>query len=196
MTRLMLNDEHWSKLRLIMRQHGVYDKLKLRLMVEGMLYRMRVGRPWRDLPEKFRCWNSIYQKFNRWATKDKLIKIFKSLVREPDCEWEFLDSSFIKAHQHSHGAPNKCNQAIGQSRGGNTTKIHMIVDSYGLPIEFSITGGDCHDVTAAPELINQAPLASYVVADRGYDSETLRNIIREKGSIPVIPRKKFAYWKW
>ena len=59
MTRLMLTDEFWSKLRTIMRQHGIYDKPNLREMVEGMLYRMRVGCPWRDLPSKFGFWNSI-----------------------------------------------------------------------------------------------------------------------------------------
>jgi transposase len=53
MVRLMLSDELWSKLRTIMRQHGIYDKSNLRLMVEGMLYRMRVGCPWRDLPAEF-----------------------------------------------------------------------------------------------------------------------------------------------
>jgi transposase len=81
MPRLMLSDEHWSKLRTIMLQHGIYHKPGLRKMVEGMLHRMRVGCPWRDLPPYFGSWNSIFQKFNRWSTKDKLMKIFKSLVR-------------------------------------------------------------------------------------------------------------------
>ena len=48
--------------------------------VEAMLYCMRVGCPWRDLPAAFGRWNSIDQKCNRWAYKDKLIKIFKCLV--------------------------------------------------------------------------------------------------------------------
>ena len=69
MARLMLSDELWSKLRTIMRQQGIYDKPDLRLMVEAMLYRMRVGCPWRDLPAEFGSWNSIYQKFNRWSSK-------------------------------------------------------------------------------------------------------------------------------
>ena len=47
MARLMLNDEYWSKLRRIIRDHGVYDKPNLRMMIEDMLYRMRVGCPWR-----------------------------------------------------------------------------------------------------------------------------------------------------
>ena len=75
MLRLMLTDELWSKLRKIMLQHRIYDKPNLRMIVEAMLYRMRVGCPWRDLPAEFGCWNSIYQKFNRWSSKGKLIRV-------------------------------------------------------------------------------------------------------------------------
>lgn len=47
MARLMLSDELWSKLKEIMLQHQIYNKPNLRMMVEAMLYRMRVGCPWR-----------------------------------------------------------------------------------------------------------------------------------------------------
>jgi len=57
MARLMLSDELWSKLRTIMRQQGIYDKPDLRLMIEAMLYRMRIGCPWRDMPAEFGNWN-------------------------------------------------------------------------------------------------------------------------------------------
>ena len=83
MPRQMLTDELWSKLREILRQHRIYDKPTLRKMVEGMLYRMRVGCPWRDLPVEFGCWNTIFQKFNRWSSKNKLMMIFKMLVMSP-----------------------------------------------------------------------------------------------------------------
>lgn len=152
MTRLMLTDERWSKLRVIMRQHGIYDKRGLRKIVEGILYRMRVGCPWRDLPSLFGLWNSVYQQFNRWSSKNKLMKIFKSLVQNPDLEWEFIDGSIVKAHQHSAGAASDDNQAIGKSKGGNTTKIHMAVESNGMPIEFEITGGEIHECKIAAKL--------------------------------------------
>lgn len=190
MARLMLSDELWSKLKMIMQQHKIYDKQNLRLTVEAMLYRMRAGCPWRDLPAEFGCWNSIYQKFNRWSSKDKLLMIFKSLVHDPDLEWGFIDGSIIRAHQHSTGAAGEDNQAIGKSVGGNTTKIHMAVDAYGLPIEFDLTGGEVHDSRAAPELIARLPFAEYTIADKGYDSEEIRDLIRDKGSLPLIPRKK------
>lgn len=101
MLRLMLNDEHWFKLKEIMLQQGIYDKANLRMIVEAMLYRMRVGCPWRDLPADFGCWNSIDQQFNRWSCKNKLMHIFKALIQDPDLEWEFIDGSIVKAHQHS-----------------------------------------------------------------------------------------------
>jgi transposase len=189
MTRLMLSDEFWSKLKIIMLQHGIYDKSNLRTVVEGVFYRMRVGCPWRDLPSTFGPWNSVYKQFNRWSLKEKFMKIFKSLVEEPDLEWEFIDGSFIKAHQHSAGACSDENQAIGKSKGGNTTKIHMAVDAFGLPIEFELTGGEVHDCKMAPQLIKKLSKADYVIADKGYDSEALRELIREKSSIPMIPRK-------
>lgn len=172
-----------------MREHGIYDKPKLRKTVEGILYRMRTGCPWRDLPSFFGVWNSIYQQFNRWSLKNKLMKIFKALVQDPDFEWEFIDGSIVKAHQHSTGAASEDNEAIGKSVAGNTTKIHMAADAYGLPIEFMITGGEVHDCKVAPEFIAQLPFANYTIADKGYDKEVLRDLIKEKGSIPMIPRK-------
>jgi transposase len=97
MPRLMLDDERWSKLRMIMRQERINDNPGLQLMVEGMLYRMRVGCPWRDLPQQFGHWNSVYKRFNAWSAAGKWVKIFKSLVNEPDLEWSFIDGSYVKA---------------------------------------------------------------------------------------------------
>lgn len=118
------------------------------------------------------------------------MRLFKSLAKDSDVEWELLDGSYVKAHQHSAGAASQQDQAIGLSRGGNTSKIHLAVDSYGLPIEFIITGGDVHDSKVANELIALLPQSDFIITDKGYDSEAIRNKIRERNSIPVIPRKK------
>ena len=131
----------------------------------------------------------MYKRFNEWSKKGKWLLLFKKLVSEPDTEWEFIDGSYVKAHQHSAGARGADSQAIGKSRAGNTTKIHLAVDSYGLPIEFTVTGGEIHDSTAASELIEPLPPAKAVVADKGYDSEKIREQIKSRGAIAVIPRK-------
>ena len=190
MPRTMLTDELWSKLKVILLEDRVYNKYEHRQTMEGILYRLRVGCPWRDLPECFGLWNTIYRRFLLWSRKGILMRLFKTLSSDTDVEWEFIDGSYVKAHQHSAGAASKQPQAIGLSRGGNTSKIHLAVDSYGLPIEFIITGGEVHDSKAANELIELLPQGDFVVADKGYDSEAIRETIRKRNSIPVIPRKK------
>lgn len=74
MPRLMLSDEHWLKLRAIMREEHIYGKPQLRLIVEGIFYRLRVGCPWRDLPDYFGHWNTVYKRFNDGSSKDKLME--------------------------------------------------------------------------------------------------------------------------
>jgi transposase len=190
MPRLLLSDELWSKLEKILHQASIYNKRDLRMTVEGMLHRMRVSCPWRDLPEAFGYWNSVYKRFNTWSAGGKWLRGFKVLVNEPDLEWEFIDGSYVKAHQHSAGAASDETEAIGKSRAGNTTKIHLAVDAYGLPIEFVITSGEVNDCTAVPELIAKLPHAQAIVADKGYDSERIREQIEAKGSKAVIPRRR------
>lgn len=190
MPRLMLSDEHWSKLLEILLHMAIYNKRDLRMTVEGMLYRMRTGCPWRDLPEAFGDWNRIYKRFNAWSACGKWLRIFKALVVEPDMEWAFIDGSYAKAHQHSTGAVSGQDEAIGKSRAGNTSKIHLAVDAHGLPIEFEITGGQINDCTQAAALIAKLPTAQVIVADKGYDSEAIREQIGEQGAKAVIPRKR------
>lgn len=189
MPRQMLNDEQWSKLRQIMLQNGIYDKPCLRRTIEGILYRMRAGCPWRDLPRYFGKWNSVYKKFNYWSKNNKLIEIFKKLITNPDLTIEFIDGTFIKAHQHSAGAAELGNQDIGKSKGGNTTKIHMAVDGNGKPVKFCLSPGNINDSTMAKEIIGDLEATEFVVADKGYDSNDLRDLINNLGANAVIPRK-------
>ena len=111
-----------------MHEHGINHKHHLRQTVEGILYRTRVGCAWRNLPRPFGRWNSVYQAFNRWSLSEKLIKVLYFLAKDPDLEWEFIDGSFVKAHQHSSSAARDKDQAIGKS--------------FGLPIAFDIMHQD------------------------------------------------------
>ena len=80
MTRTKLNDELWHKLFIIFRQVNVYNKPNLRRTVEGMLYRIRVGCPWRDLPSYFGHWSSIYHQYRYWRKTDKWQKLMKIIT--------------------------------------------------------------------------------------------------------------------
>lgn len=189
MQRRLLTDELWSKLSPIMQNNRIYDKPSLRLTVEGILFRLRTGTPWRDLPDDFGDWNTVYKRFNDWSNKKKLMNIFKTLSKDPDMEWKFIDGSIVKAHQHSTGARKGEVTCIGKSVAGNTSKIHMVTDSSGNPIDFEITEGQVHDIQMATELVERTPKSDFTIADKGYDGEYLRWVIRECDSIPIIPRK-------
>lgn len=78
-------------------------------------------------------------------------------------------------------------QAIGRSRGGRTTKIHAVVDSYGRPIAFEVTPGQLGDVRAALALLGPLPSGRLCLADTAYDSDGLRQFLHDRGTVPVIP---------
>lgn len=191
MPRLMLTDDSWTLLSRIMSLTGrVYNKPEHRMTLEGILYRMRTGIPWRDLPKEFGAWNTIFRRFNAWSKKGLMMEIFQFLNRFNDPEWLFIDGSIVKTHQDGASVKAPSEQAIGKSRGGNSTKIHLAVDSGGLPVYFELSGGQVNDVIHGESLILGSPKAKVVVADKGYDSQTLRGSIQRKGAQHVIPRKR------
>ena len=148
----------------------VYNKAEHRKSLEGILYRIQVGYSWQDIPESFGHWYAMYRRFN--------LRSKKGLCSNSLILWE----SYLSASGSSV-------EAIGKSRGGNTTKIHIAVDSYRLPVKFILTGSEIHDSKLASDLIEQLPDSEYIVADKSYHSDPVREQIRNKGSVPVIPRK-------
>ena len=107
MSRLMLNDELWSKLKKILLQEAIYNKRNLRMAVEGMLDRMRVGCPWRDLPEELGHWHRTFVRFSCWREKGVWERVATALQGDADMEHLFIDSTIVRAHQHSAGAQKK-----------------------------------------------------------------------------------------
>ena len=179
MPRTLLTEELWSKLLAILLEFNLYDKPNLRSTIEAILYRMRTGCPWRDIPATFGKFPTIYSCFNRWSKKGIFQKILKRLSADADKEWLMMDGSYIRAHQHAAGAAacsGEDDHAIGISRGGTTSKMHLMVN----------------DVSIAPELIAAVDLAEteVVSADKGYDSDKLRAQIEEEGSKANIPYKR------
>lgn len=157
--------------------------------METILWKLRTGAPWRNIPEELRSWKTAYNRFNRWS-KNGLWKNFflayeKKLIRNG----LFVDGSYVRCHQHASGARLGEDRSIGQSRGGATTKIHLSCDADGYPLDFKITGGEVHDSQVAGEMIGQA---DYFIADKGYDSEVIRDKARSNGMIPIIPKRANA----
>jgi len=96
MPRYMLTEELWSKLKEILLQFSLYDKAGLRRTVEGILFRIRTGIPWRNLPEHFGKWNSIYKAFNHWSKKGIWKKLFSGLTTDSDLKWVFIDGRYVR----------------------------------------------------------------------------------------------------
>ncbi|WP_228153552.1 IS5 family transposase [Acinetobacter sp. ACNIH4] len=189
MARTLLTDAIWQQIQDTMRLHGCYRSKNSRNIMEAILWKLRTGATWRDIPQEFCPWQTAYNRFNRWASKGLWNKFFLDLRGVLDQEWVFIDGSYIRVHQHASGARHGFERAIGQSRGGRTTKIHLATDANGLPIDFKITGGGVHDSQVAKQLIDTVGEATYLIADKGYDAEHIRIYAQNKDMIPIIPMR-------
>ena len=75
--------------------------------VIAVIWKFRVGAPWRDLPERFGGWSNTHRRFSRWAEKGVWENLFKALADDPDNEYAMIDATIVRAHQHSAGARKK-----------------------------------------------------------------------------------------
>ena len=109
MRRFELSDEQWRRVEgLLPGRPGSPGRSgdNNRLFLDAVLWIVRTGAPWRDLPERFGDWNSVFQRFNRWAKQGVWQQVFDAL-QEPDLEWLMLDATIIRAHIHAAGARKK-----------------------------------------------------------------------------------------
>ena len=101
-----------------------------------------------------------------------------------------IDATIIRAHRHAAGAKGgQKNQGLGRSCGGFSSKIHAKVDSFGLPLQFEITAGQELDIGQAEGLVGDDKCSS-LLADKGYDSDLLRQTLLKNDITPVIPGRK------
>jgi transposase len=110
MRRYALRDDQWERIEDLLpgREGHVGATAKdNRLFVEAVLYRYRAGIPWRDLPERFGPWKAVHTRFSRWVESGVWEKVFKHLADDADNEYAMIDSTTVRAHQHSAGALKK-----------------------------------------------------------------------------------------
>jgi transposase len=105
--RLTLSDDQWRRVApLLPGKEGDPGRSgeNNRMFLEAVLWVARVGAPWRDLPEDFGKWNSVFQRFRRWALKGVFERVFTILSGEPDFEYALIDGTLVRVHQHGTGA--------------------------------------------------------------------------------------------
>lgn len=167
-----------------------------RLMLSGVLWVLCSGAAWREMPERFGPWSTAYQRFCDWRNCrafDQMLKHLHIRLNEQsliDLETWMIDSTAVRATRASSSAGKKRgleelqDHALGRSRGGLTTKIHILCDANGVPLRFLLSGGRASDIAYAQPLLDEAYIPSlrgrprkrcrWLLADKGYDAETLR----------------------
>ena len=108
--RYALRDDQWERIEGLLpgREDTVGVTAKdNRRFVEAVLYRYRAGIPWRDLPERLGFWKAVHTRFSRWAAKGVWETVFNHLATDADNEYALIDSTIVRAHQHSAGAKKK-----------------------------------------------------------------------------------------
>ena len=185
-----------------------------RLVVEGILWALRTGAPWRDLPERFGPWHTVASRFYRWVVAGVWERVLAALQRRADLagalDWgtHFVDGTVIRAHQHAAGARKgtRCrrpagslDEALGRSRGGFSTKLHLRAEGGGKPMVLLVTAGQRHEQTAFRPLMEAGAVKrpgrgrprsrpARVVGDRGYTGRPIRAYCRRRGIRYNIPR--------
>ncbi|WP_373313025.1 IS5 family transposase [Streptomyces vinaceus] len=203
-----MSDAEWELIRPLLPRPALgRPRQDDRMVLNGIVWKFRTGVPWRDVPERYGPWASLHTRFRRWAadgTFDRMLRAAQANADAAgDIDWLVsVDSTIVRAHQHAAGARKGGHQnpALGRSRGGLTSKVHLACDATGRPLAFVLTGGntnDCTRFTAVMDAIQVPRLGpgrprsrpDRVIGDRGYSSKAIRTWLRRRGIRHTIPER-------
>lgn len=120
MLRYGLSEGQWKWIKDLLpgrKDHVGETAADNRLFIEAVLYRYRAGIPWRDLPVCFGDRKNVHRRLHRWCESDVIERIFRHLAADHDNEHMMIDSTIVRAHQHSAGALKKRGGWIRPSGG-------------------------------------------------------------------------------
>ncbi|MFK4090496.1 IS5 family transposase [Kribbella sp. NPDC020789] len=182
-----------------------------RRTLEAIAWKYRTNSPWRDLPDELGSFQTAHKRLIRWAVDGTwemiLAAVLAAADADDDIDWTVsVDSTVVRAHQHAAGALKRgrprgepADHAIGCSRGGLSTKVHLAADGRARPLAFTVTAGQAGDAPAFETVMSRIrvprrgpgrprtrPLA--VLADRAYSSRAIRAHLRRRGIRAVIPQ--------
>ena len=174
------------------------------MLLNAILYVAEHGCKWRGLPKRFGNWHSIYVRMNRWSKKGVLDQVFAKLQPEQILRITIeafalgldLDESASRRHR---GFKKNGPQAIGKSRGGWNTKIHLVAANARTAIIFCLSPGEAHDAPEGRDLLPELgpmPEGLPLVMDRAYESDETRQLVFEMNMIPVVPPKSNRREPW
>jgi transposase len=111
--RYEIRDDQWERIKDLLpperKPQGGRPAVDNRKMINAMLWVLRSGAPWRDLPEYYGSWSSVYSRFRRWGKDGIFERLLNALASEPDEESVMLDATIVRVHQHGAGAKGGSN---------------------------------------------------------------------------------------
>lgn len=211
-----LTDAQWERLQpLLPPRHpakgstGGRPRNDDRPIINGILWILRTGAPWPDLPARYGPSSTVSTRLYRWRKAGLWDRILTAVQAQADAagdlDWEthFVDGTVIRAHQHAAGAHESDaeTEALGRSQGGFSTKVHLRAEGQGKPMTFVLTPGQDHETTALEPLLEQGAVKrsgrgrprlrpQRIVGDKGYSSRKIRAYLRRYGIRSTIPRKR------
>ncbi|HEX2531182.1 MAG TPA: IS5 family transposase [Burkholderiaceae bacterium] len=182
-----------------------------RTILNGMLFRIHTGIPWRDLPERYGPWQTGYCRYRRGTRNGLWDRILAALQRQLDAaggiEWSLwcIDGSNVRAHQAAAGAgknrplPEPIDHALGRSRGGWGTKLHLVTDGAGLPLAVKLSAGQAGEALYAEPVLDAVCIhrphgprqrPQQLAADRAYSHRRIRQWLRHHRVRAGIPERR------
>jgi transposase len=221
--RFDLTDAQWAVLAPLLpvgKRSGRPSAWSKRQLIDGIRWRVRVGAPWRDVPACYGSWQAVYALFRRWQRAGVWPRIVTGLQACADAAglicWDVsVDSTVVRGHQHAAGARRRPGEqveppggivvephdhALGRSRGGWTTKLHLACEQGQRPLAALLTAGQCGDSPQFIAVLRQIRVPRLgggaartrpdrVLADKAYTSTANRAYLRRRGIKATIPRK-------
>ena len=219
-----LTDAQWAVLEPLLprpKKIGRPPKWSKRQLIDGIRWRVRTGAPWRDVPECYGHWRTVYGLYRRWQRVGVWARILAGLQGRADALeliiWDVsVDSTIARVHQHAAGArkdgdaqvepPGRvgvaepADHALGRSRGGLTTKLHLACEQGRKVLAFVVTGGQRGDSPQFSTVLRRIRVPRLgvgrprcrperVLADKAYSSRANRGYLRRRGIGCVIPVK-------
>ncbi|MBC6451749.1 IS5 family transposase [Actinokineospora sp. HBU206404] len=221
--RADLTDAQWAVLEPLLpagKKPGRPPQWTRRQLINGIRWRVRAGTPWRDVPPAYGSWQAVYGLFRRWQRAGVWAVILAALQARADAAglitWDVsVDSTIARAHQHAAGArkrdaqkeppggvgdPEPADHALGRSRGGWTTKLHLATEQAQKPLSLVVTTGQRGDSPQFQVVLGRIRVArpgrgrprtrpDRVLADKAYGSRANRHYLRRRDIRCTIPEK-------
>lgn len=209
--RYELSDGRWATIRAFLPPNGRRGQQwkDHRLIIDGILWVLSDGGRWRNVPEVFGKWKTVYERFRLWSQNGLWDEILDELQHRKgirgEIDWQLfaIDGSVIRAHPSAAGASNRTrpegepeDHALGRSQGGFGTKLHLVAAIGGgdvLPLVVEVSPGQQHETQRIVPLVEalgaKGRLPEKMAGDKGYSARWIRSYLFTKGIDPVIPHQ-------